>query len=234
MSEVPGAPELSFAVEGAAPLEFAAVPTVVFRLRVTGEDSAEVAAVALDVRVGITLRRRGYTHETRARLAELLGAPGGEGTTPHSLFWAQTSVMVPRFTGKITVELPIGCSYDLEMALVRYLDALEDGVVPLEFLFSGSVFYRDTGGALQVARIPWDREATYPLPISVWRAVLEQHYPDSAWLRVRRDTLARLNTYRARRLLPGWEAALEELMELAEGGVAEPGKEESSRWSRSQ
>ena len=33
------------------------------------------------------------------------------------------------------------CTYDLEVAASRYLDALADGEVPLEFLFSGSVFY---------------------------------------------------------------------------------------------
>lgn len=222
MIGVAGAPDLSFAVEGAAPMEFAAAPTLVFRLRVESGEAAVVAAVALDVQLGIALRRRTYIPETRARLTELLGAPGGEGSAPRSLFWTQTTIMVPRFTGATTVDLPIGCSYDLEMALVRYLDSLDGGEVPLEFLFSGSVFYRDTGGALQVARIPWDREAEYRLPISIWRAVLEQHYPDSAWLRLRRDTLDRLNTYRARRLLPGWEAALEELLQLAEGGATEP------------
>lgn len=234
MIGVVGAPELSFAVESAAPLKFATAPTLVFRLRVECGASAEVVAVALDVRLGVALRRRSYSPEARARLAELLGAPGSEGGTPHSLFWAQTSLTVPRFMGRTAVDLPIGCSYDLEMALVRYLDALDEGEVPLEFLFSGSVFYHGAGGALQVARLPWDREAQYRLPIAIWRAALEQHYPDSAWLRVRRDTLDRLNAYRARRLLPGWEAVFEELLQLAAGGAAEPGKEVSNRWSRSQ
>lgn len=230
MTGAVGAPELSFAVEDAAPLEFAAVPTLAFRLRVESGGAVPVAAVALNVQLGIALRRRSYDPATRARLTELLGAAGGDNGALRTLFWTKTTIMVPPFTGNTTFELPIVCTYDFETAVVKYLHALEDGEVPLEFLFSGTIYYRGEGGALNVGRIPWDREATYRLPIPVWRAVLERHYPDSAWLRLRRDTLERLHAYRARRLLPGWDDALDELLRLAEGGLVEPGNAEVSQW----
>jgi len=39
--------------------------------------------------------------------------------------------------------------------------ALDDGEVPLEFLFSGTVFYSGDDGALQTMRISWDAEAEW-------------------------------------------------------------------------
>lgn len=223
-----GVPELSFAVEAATPQEFAAVPTLSFRLRVESGMDVAVAALALDVQLGIALRGRAYDPATRARLTELLGAPGGESGALRSLFWTRTTIMVPPFTGSTTMELPIGCTYDFEVAVVKYLHALEEGEVPLEFLFSGAIYYRGAGGMLNVGRIPWDREAMYRLPIRVWREVLERHYPDSGWLRLRRDTLERLHAYRARLLLPGCDDALEELLRQAEGEREEPRKVEVS------
>ena len=49
--------------------------------------------------------------------------------------------------------------------------------MPLELLFSGSVFYPDDGGLLQTSRIPWDGEAEYRLPVAVWRETMEQPLP---------------------------------------------------------
>jgi hypothetical protein len=37
---------------------------------------------------------------------------------------------------------------------------------------------------------------------------MEEHDPDSAWLCLRRDTVDRLNRYKAHSGVPGWDAAL--------------------------
>ena len=47
------------------------------------------------------------------------------------------------------------CSYDLEVAAAKYLDALPDGEVPLAFHFSGRIFYRGEDGRLQIVLTPW-------------------------------------------------------------------------------
>jgi hypothetical protein len=38
--------------------------------------------------------------------------------------------------------MPVTCTYDLEVVAAKYFYALEDGEVPLEFLFSGTTSMR--------------------------------------------------------------------------------------------
>ena len=52
----------------------------------------------------------------------------------------------PGFTGQHRVELPVPCTYDFEVAAAKYLHALDDGEIPLLFLFSGTVFAKGDGG----------------------------------------------------------------------------------------
>ena len=47
--------------------------------------------------------------------------------------------MVPGFEGTTVIDLPITCTYDFEVVAAKYLEALEDGEVPLLFLFSGTM-----------------------------------------------------------------------------------------------
>jgi hypothetical protein len=65
--------------------------------------------------------------------------------------------------------------------------------------------------------MPWDREAEFRLPIAVWREVMDQHFPDSAWLRVRRDRFDALVAYKARAGHLTWDHAIDALLEGAEG-----------------
>lgn len=211
-------PELAFVVEEAGVLEFAAVPTLRFGLRIDAPAGADIRAVALAVQLRIAAAERAYDAGERARLVELFGAPGQTGAPPPSLVWAHAAVQVPRFTGSIRVELPVPCTYDFDVVATKYLHALGDGAAPLELLFSGSTFYAGPGGALQVGRIGWDREARFRMPIAVWREAMDHYFPDSAWLRLRRDAFDRLVAFKARRALPTWEAALAALLDA--GGAA--------------
>ena len=51
---------------------------------------------------------------------------------------------------------------------------------------------------LQVAQIPWDRDASYRLPVQVWKEMMDLYYPNTAWLCLRRDVFERLNEFKAR------------------------------------
>lgn len=206
-------PELRFSVVGAEAVARAAVPTIVLRLAVEG---GPVRSATVGVRIDIAPARRAYDGETEARLVELFGEPERWGTTLHTLGWARTTVLVGPFDERTTVELPVVCSYDFEVAAAKYLDALRDGEIPLDLMFSGSVLY-DAGGRIQAAPIAWDREATYRLPVRVWREAMEAAFPESAWLRLQRETFDRLYEYRARRALTSWEATIDAL--LAEEGA---------------
>ena len=76
---------------------------------------------------------------------------------------------MPAFTGACAVDLPVPCDPDPTLAPTKYFDALEGGDAAVRFLFSGSVFYEPPGGGLQVAPIPWEKEAVFRLPVAALR-----------------------------------------------------------------
>jgi hypothetical protein len=203
-------PEIAFAVRDASPLEHAAVPTLSFALELS--TPLPVRSISLDVQLQIAARRRAYDDSVHDRLFELFGPPGAWGTTLRTLPWTRTTLVVPPFEGTTVVDLQVPCSYDLEVTASRYFDALADGEVPLEFLFSGTVFY---GTPLQAARISWESEAEYRLPVRVWKETMERHFRDTAWLRVGKDRFDRLVAYKSRRALASWEDVFDELLERA-------------------
>ena len=167
----------------------------------------------LDVQIQIAARRRGYDDADHDKLFDLFGRRADWGTTLRTLLWTRTTVVVPPFTGTTVADLCVPCTYDLEVAASRYFDALRDGFVPLEFLFSGSVFYAGPEGALQTARISWEQEAEYRLPVRVWKETMEGHFPGTAWLRLPKRSYDRLCAYKARSALASWDDVVDGLLE---------------------
>jgi hypothetical protein len=206
-------PRLRFAVLGAAPLDHAAAPAV--RIGVEVASDRPVRSILLDCQVQIAARRRAHEGDDTVRLTELFGHESAWGTTLRTLLWARVTRVVPAFAERIVVDVDLPCSYDHVVAASRYLDALRGGTVPLELLFSGSVFYAGEGGALQTTRISWEQEADFRLPVGVWREALDRHFPGAGWLRVDRDTYERLCAFKAARALPTWEAAMAALLDEA-------------------
>jgi hypothetical protein len=210
------APELAFSIREGGVLEHAAVPTLRFAVAIeTVGAAAQVRSVSLNVEVRIAATRRRYDADERERLVDLFGQPEEWGRNLRTLHWTALTAHVPSFTGSTVLELPITCTYDLEVAASRYFNALDDGEVPLEFLFSGTVFYAGADGRLQVGRIGWDKDADYRLPVAAWRAMIDRYFPDSAWLRLRRESFDRLAAYRARHTLVSWEDTVDKLIEEA-------------------
>jgi Family of unknown function (DUF6084) len=213
-------PDLDFEVESADVLPYAAVPTILFRLRVTNAvEGEEIDSVSLRTQIRIAATQRRYDPPEQDRLRELFGEPHQWKDSLRSLLWTNTNTIVPRFAGGAVFEMPMTCTYDFDVVGTKYFAALEDGEIPLEFLFSGSVFYRRTGGALQVAQISWEKEAKFRLPVQVWRDMMEHYFPNSAWLRIRKDTFDRLYDYRASNALLTWERTLDNLLDAAEREV---------------
>ena len=212
-------PDLDFGVEGAEVLEFAAVPSILFKLRIENLEEEPIRSVALNTQIRIAATQRHYDPAEQERLLELFGEPHRWGSTLRSLLWTHTTLQVPPFSGSTVVDMPVPCTYDLEVIGSKYFYALEEGEVPLEFLFSGTVFYAGAGGRLQVARISWEKEAEFRLPVRVWKEMMEHYFPNSAWIRLRKDAFDRLYDYKARRGLPTWEAAVEALLHASEQEV---------------
>lgn len=206
------APQLDFAVAAVEALRPAATPTLRFALALEAGGGAAIRSVLLDVQVQIAAARRRYDAAEQAQLADLFGAPERWGATLRTLPWLRATLVVPPFAGAATAHLDVPCSYDFEVAAARYLAGLRGGEVPLELLLSGTVFHVVPGAGLQATRIGWDRELSCRLPVATWRAALDQHFPDAAWLRLERAAFDRLAAFRARRALPSWEATVAELL----------------------
>ena len=212
-------PDLDFRVEGAEVLEYAAIPSILFKLRIENLEEDPIRSVALDTQIRIAATRRHYDAVEQERLLELFGVPSRWKDTLRSLLWTHTVLQVPRFSGSTVVDMPVPCTYDLEVISAKYFYALEDGEVPLEFLFSGTVFYAGQDGRLQVERISWEKEAEFRLPVRLWKEMMDHYFPNSAWIRLRRDAFDRLYDYKVRKGLPTWEAAVEALLRASEQEV---------------
>jgi hypothetical protein len=210
-------PDLDFEVESADVLPYAAVPTILFRLGITNAVEGEVVdSVSLRSQIRIAATQRRYGPEEQEKLRELFGEPSQWKETLRSLLWTNTDTTVPGFSGGAVFEMPVTCTYDFDVVGTKYFAALDDGEIPLEFLFSGTVFYKNGTGALQVARISWEKEARFRLPVALWKEMMDHYFPNSAWLRIRKDTFDRLYEYRSRNALLTWDRTLVSLLDSAE------------------
>lgn len=206
-------PDLHFQVESAAATPNVAVPQLSFSLRITNSDPEPVHSIALRAQVQIEPVRRRYTPAEQERLKELFGEPERWSKSVHPLLWTNANVNVSSFTGSTVIEIPVPCTFDFNVAVTKYIYGLDNGELPVTMLFSGTVFYAGRIG-MQVAQIPWDREASHRLPIFVWKQMMDIHYPSTAWLCLRRDVFDRIAEYKARYNIPTWEQAMERMMGL--------------------
>ena len=203
--------EVTFAVVDVAPEPFAVTPILMARVGVAAIGDDPVHAIALRCQVRIDPLRRGYSDAEAEGLIDLFGQRERWATTQHTFLWQHTAVMVPGFTGTTQVQMPLECTYDFEVAAAKYLHALRDGAIPLQFLFSGTLFTQGERG-FAVAQVPWDREDRYDMPVSVWRDLDRQHYPNKGWLRLDRDTIDALAAYRSGRGLLSFDEAIISLL----------------------
>jgi len=209
-------PDLNFRCIGVRPATWAAAPTLLFDLEITEASQRRIYAIGLHCQIRLDPVRRRYTAEEEAALLDLFGEPARWGRTLHPIQVASVSTLVPGFTGATTVEVPVPCTYDTEVAAAKYFRALRDGEIPLLLLFSGSV-YLPGGEGLIVENVPWDRECNVRLPVATWRELMDAHFPGTGWLRLQTETLEALQEYRRTRMLPSWEDTFATL--LKEAGV---------------
>jgi hypothetical protein len=213
-------PELDFHVESVAPVPYAAAPTLGFRLRVTDANREEVIhSMALRAQIQIEVTRRHYSAEEQARLSDLFGEPGRWGQTLKTMLWTHVAVNAPPFQGERTIDIPVPCTFDFNVATTKYFHGLNEGDLPLNFLFSGTVFYQSEQEGLQVAPISWQKEAKFRLPLRIWKQMIDEYYPNTAWLCLRRDAFERLYEYKVRNGIPTFEEVIERLFQNADEPV---------------
>ena len=208
-------PDVTFAVLAVTPEQYAVTPTLTAQIGIVAVGDLPVHAIALRAQVRIDPVRRGYSDAEAEGVLDLFGTRDRWAGTQHTFLWQHTATMVPGFTGATQIDLPLICTYDFDVAAAKYLHALQDGAIPLQFLFSGTVFYKGTHG-FTVHQVPWDREDHHDLPVTVWRELMHLHYPNTGWLRLHHDTLAALARFRSAHGLLSTDDAITALLSSAE------------------
>lgn len=205
---------LAFTVLDMAAEPYTAVPILAARIRVSAPHEEPVHAIALRCQVRIEPLRRGYSDDEAAGLTDLFGPRERWATTQRTFLWQHCTAMVPAFTEATEITLSLECTYDFEVAAAKYMHALRDGALPLQFLFSGTVFTAGQRG-FSVQQVSWDCEDHYDMPVSVWRDLVRLHYPNTGWVRLSHDTVAALAAYKSACGLLNLEDAVTALLSAA-------------------
>ena len=190
---------------------YAVAPQLTARLRIEEATGQVIHAIALRCQVRIEPQRRRYDAGEQAGLVGLFGERDRWVDTLKPFLWMQCNTTVQGFTNATEADLVLPCTYDFDVVGARYLHALDAGTVPLTLLFSGTVFTRGTNG-FGVQQVPWDCEAHYDLPVSVWRQMIESYFPNTGWLRLDHDLLTRLAAYRGLHGLTTWDETIQTLL----------------------
>jgi hypothetical protein len=206
-------PDLNFAVTGIEPAQRGLAPLLHFILEITNTPETEtIQSVMLQTQIQIQSPQRVYAGEEKEKLKELFGAPEDWGQTLRNRLWTHANTIVPEFQGRTKTLLVVPCTFDFNVAATKYFYALDDGEVPLLFLFSGTVFYAAPNGRLQIQKISWEKECAWRMPIARWQQLMEHHYPDSAWIAMRRDVFDQLYEFKRREGLSSWDEVLQSLL----------------------
>jgi len=206
-------PDLDFKILGVKAAHHGIVPLLHFKLEITNQPPEEtVQSVMLQAQIQIHPTLRAYEPEEKEKLGELFGTPDRWGQTLRARLWTHASVNVRSFNQRTEENLAVPCTFDLNVAATKYFYALETGEVPLLFLFSGTIFYEGADGRLQIQQVSWNKECTYRMPISVWQGMMDQHYPNTAWLSLERDLFERLYAFRRREGLADWDQTIARLL----------------------
>jgi hypothetical protein len=210
-------PEPRFRITGVEAVQRSLTPLLHFKLEIRNAPESEcIHSILIQAQIQFETPARAYTSSEKERLAEVFGTPDRWGQTLRNKLWAHASTTTGAFTGGTETVLPVPCTYDLSVFSGKYLYGIQEGEIPLLFLFSGSVFYADRQGRLQVQPIPWDQECSFRMPVAEWKGLMERHYPNSAWLMLRRDLFDRLNALKRERGLANWDEVIEELLPRTE------------------
>jgi hypothetical protein len=209
-------PDLHFQVENVLATPNAASPQLTFKVRAVNSEPEPVHSIALRAQVQIEPVRRRYTATEQEHLRELFGQPEQWSKSLQPLLWANVNVNVAGFSGSTVIDVPVPCTFDFNVAITKYIYGSDNGELPTSLLFSGTVFYAGRVG-LQIAQIPWDRSASYRVPVQVWKDMMNLYYPETAWLCLRREIFERLYEYKARHGIQSWDQALERLLGVTAG-----------------
>ena len=205
-------PELDFKVIGVRAFTRGLAPLLQFRVGIANASAEAICSILLHAQIQIQCPQRGYNGREKENLVELFGAPEQWGRTLQNCPWTSTNAVVGNFDRETEAVLAVPCTYDVTFATTKYFYGLESGEIPLLFLFSGTVFYLTESGRVRTYPISWNTEVAYRMPLSVWKRLMEEHFPNCGWLRVRRDVFDRLYALKRANADASWEQTIERLL----------------------
>jgi hypothetical protein len=209
-------PELTFQITGVEPTTRGLAPLLGFNLKVANKPADQlIHAVLLSAQIQFQCPQRNYSAEEKEKLVELFGPPEMWGQSLRNRVWAQSHATICAFRGEAEAVLDVPCTFDLNITATKYIYALDEGDLPLLFLFSGSVFY-ESEGHLKVEPISWDKECLYQMRVGVWKDLMQHHYPNTSWLYLQRDVFDRLYAFKRQGAFLNWEQTIESLLDEAE------------------
>ena len=163
----------------------------------------QVRSVSLDVQMHIARAPPALRRGAHELLFELFGPPAA-GARPCARCPGRACRTPCRRSQARRSWISRAVPLRLRGARREYLDALADGEVPLELLFSGTLFYAGESGQLQAGRISWDGDAEYRMPVRAWRDTIDLTSPAAPGCgSTRRASTASAPTGLATRSRPG-------------------------------
>lgn len=205
---------MTFTVLDVVPEPFSLTPRLTARVGITSSDDEPIYAVALRCQIRIEPLRRPYSDAEASGLADLFGPRERWANTQRTFLWQHSTAMVPGFTNTTEISLPLECTYDFEVAASKYLHALKDGAIPLQFLFSGTIFMKNDRN-FTVQQVSWECEARRDVPVAVWNHLVQLHYPNAGWVRLEHDTVSALAAYKSARGMLDFDEAVNALLAAA-------------------
>src|SRR5262245_32559723 len=113
-------PDLRFRVAAIAPIQYAATPQLAFTLDIDNAPVDEpIHSIQLQCQLRLDPTRRRYTPQEQERLRDLFGEPERWGQTVRATLWTHAQVLVPSFVGCATVEMPVPCTFDFNVAVTK-------------------------------------------------------------------------------------------------------------------
>ncbi|TFE67521.1 DUF6084 family protein [Methylacidiphilum caldifontis] len=201
--------DLSLEVLQAYPKSQCLCPTLIFVIQASYFGKLSFNSALLRAQVMIEPKQRIYGNKEHLKVSQRFGNP----SSINSLFWTEKIFFLSQIKGIQTYELPIEIRDEHESAIWEFTSSLETGNIFLRFLFNGVCFFLTQENRMQVQSIPWTTEATFELPISLWKETIRQHYPNGLWLRIDLDLYQKLQDYQYRNSLPSLEKSIESLLE---------------------
>ena len=146
---------------------------------------------------------------SRRSCSIFLARPERWSRTVRPLLWMNTTVAVPGFTDNVLVDLQLPVHFRLQCRGDEVFPCARCGRYPdLCDVQRHRFLSRSPTKLSRWPRCPGTAKPTSACPVSVWKEMMEMHFPNTAWLCLQRDVFEQLYEYKVRHGIPTWEQAI--------------------------